>query len=122
MRKIKVFSNNLHTSTFSISSIFLLGFRVPKILLFSVSLLVIANTGGFVVVLLAILRGFACVKEPGVLTADLMKGGNIAVRPALMLGGTWNAFRHIFSQHAGHRALFVHRSSFHCCERTIGGT
>lgn len=111
-----------HTSTFSISSIFLLCLRLPKILLLSFSVLVIANTGAFVVVLLAILRGFACAKDPGVLTADLINGGNIAVRPALMLGGTWNAFRHILSQHAGQRALFVHRSNFHCCERTIGGT
>lgn len=94
----------------------------PKIL-FSFSPLPIANTGGGVVVFVVdIRRGFACVKAPEVLTPDLMKGGSIAVRPARMLGGTWKAFKHILSQQAGHRALFVHRRSFHCCERTIGGT
>lgn len=106
------------TSTFStttISSDFLAGFIAPKIFSLSGK----AKTGadcGVGVCLKGLAGNVTCLRPA------LMLGGNIAVRPARMCGGTWNALRHIFSQQAGHRAVFVHFRSFHCCDRTIGGT
>lgn len=97
----------MYTSTFSTSSgVFLLAcFNGPK-RLFSVSLLGSANTGTGTgdVLLVPILAGLTGVRGLAAFTPALIFGGNIAVKPALILGGTWNALRQSFSQQAGQRA------------------
>lgn len=63
-----------------------------------------------------------CVRLLDEVRLDRIYDGNIAVSPVFILGGTWKALRHILSQQAGQRVLFVHLSNFHCCDLTIGGT